>query len=342
LPNMNYFMLGPKGWGVYELVDGEPRPSGGGADLWRVPGFVDIHIHGAFGIDFMSASTEDIRRLSGLLGDCGYEGWLPTTITAPAADVQAALDRLPADDPMILGFHLEGPFLSPRFPGAQPPTAILDPVDAQGWSAIFEDPRLKVITMAPERPGALELIRRLSGRGVRVSMGHSDATYEEANLGFNAGARHTTHTYNAMRGLHHREAGLLGYALNQPGIQAELIYDRMHVSPAATEILLKAKTAENVIAVSDSTMATGLPDGTELEMWGLKATKGHGDVRLTGTSTLAGSAITLLDAFQNLAADFGPEVATRLCCLNARRTLGIQGVRKWVCFDLRGDLVEVD
>jgi N-acetylglucosamine-6-phosphate deacetylase len=303
---------------------------------------VDIHIHGAFGIDFMTASTAEVRELSGHLRSQGYEGWLPTTITASAEAVKSALARLPNDDPMILGIHLEGPFLSPSFPGAQPPSAIREPHDLEEWEPILSDPRLKVITMAPELPGALDLIRRLSRAGVIVSMGHSNATYEEANLGFNAGARHATHTYNAMRGLHHREPGLLGYVFNQPGIQAELVYDRFHVRPPAAEILLKMKGAEGVMAVSDSSAATGLPEGTVVEMWGLKAVKGAVDVRLLGTDTLAGSAITLLDAFRNLAADFGPEVATRLCCLNPRRALGMGGAKVWLTFDLRGELVEIE
>jgi len=336
--------FGPEGFGNYQVdwssdtVTFERVARAPEAIL--IPGFVDLHFHGAFGIDFMSASAEDMGVLCKRLEACGYELFLPTTVTASAADVKAALKNLP-DHPMIGGFHLEGPFISPVFPGAQPPSRIVPPPPVPSeWDEILEDPRLRVVTLAPEVPHALPLIARLFQRDVIVSMGHTNATYDEARFGYEFGARHTTHTYNAMRGLHHREAGMLGYALVQDGLTCELIYDRLHVSKEAAQILLKNKPANRVIAVSDSTLATGMPSGLSLNMWGHECVTHRGSVRLKANDALAGSAITLLEAFTNLAEDFGVETAIRLCCLNPRAALGIKGSpRVLVDLDLKYQVI---
>jgi N-acetylglucosamine-6-phosphate deacetylase len=331
-------LLGPEGFGVYAFDPTDPgsqpervsRPPHG----LLVPGFVDVHIHGAYGIDFMGASAEELRVLSGRLEEAGYEAYLPTTITASADRVLDVIGRLPVH-PAIAGFHLEGPFISPVFPGAQPPSAIAEPPDGPGpWDEVLDHPRLRVVTMAPELPRALELILWLQRREVIVSMGHTNATFEEARRGFEFGARHTTHTFNAMRGLHHREAGTVGFALQAEGLVCELIYDRQHVCREAARLLLNCKGAAGVIAVSDSTMATGMAPGLEIEMWGLKCLTHPGRVTLADGKTLAGSAITLLDAFRNLTQDFGEEAAIRLCSLNPRRALGMCGAPKvYVEFD---------
>lgn len=328
---------GPEGLGNYRVdwADGHPsfqrvsRP----AELVLIPGFVDIHFHGAFGLDFMSASRQDLLVLAEKLERQGYEACLLTTVTASPEAVRAALANFP-DHPMYAGFHLEGPFIAPEYPGAQPPSAISDPPPIpSNWDSVLDDFRMRVITLAPERPHALELIARLSGRGVIVSLGHTNATYEQARYGFEFGARHTTHTFNAMRPLHHREAGMVGYALAQDDLTSELIYDRLHVCRDAAALLLKSKPSDRVIAVSDSTMATGLPPNQKLEMWGLEVVTGRGEVRLASNGALAGSAITLRDAFQNLAEDFGLETAIRLCCVNPRRALGRTEVQTWVELD---------
>lgn len=332
-----YDTLGPEGFGVYDVdLSVYPptyirvsRPPKG----LLIPGFVDIHIHGAFGLDFMSGTTADIDQLCIKLDQAGYEGFLPTTVTASAADVKAALDRLPANK-MILGFHLEGPFISPEYPGAQPQEFIDEPPSTTSiWDPILDDSRLKVVTLAPEMPHALELISRLMKRGVVVSMGHTNATFEQARRGFEFGASQTTHTFNAMRGLHHREAGMVGYALTNDAMSCELIYDRLHVSPEAAALLIKCKPPEKIVAVSDSTLATGLPAGQTVKMWGLDCIIGKKQVRLASNGALAGSAITLLDAFRNLHEDFGPELAIRACCLNPRRSLKLGPPKLWLVLD---------
>jgi len=335
--------IGPNGFGVYEvtLQSGNLHWSAalGDADGLLFPGFVDIHFHGAYGVDAMSAKAGEYADLLSALEKVGYETVYPTTVTASVSDVEDFLANLP-DHPMVGGFHLEGPFISPEYPGAQPPPFIVDYATApKGWDKVLDDPRLKVITMAPERPGALELIKRLSLMGVKVSLGHTNATFEECQAAHNAGAAHATHTFNAMRPFHHREAGTVGYVLTS-SILTELIYDRLHVSKNSAKLLFQVKGAEDVIAVSDSTMATGMPSGSEITMWGLDVVVGEQEVRLKSNGSLAGSAITLADAFRNLVGDFGPETAIRACCLNPRRTMNLPEAKVWWRADLHGNLQE--
>jgi len=340
-----FLTLGPEGFGSYEVDFSFSPPrltrTDTDADHTLVPGFVDIHIHGAFGIDFMEATSQEMDLLCFKLAEQGYESFLPTTVTASLADVRKALKNLP-DNPMIAGFHLEGPFISPQHPGAQPPASIVDPNTAQEeWREVLEDERLKVVTLAPEVPGALDLTKFLTQHGVVVSMGHTDATFEQARAGYEAGAQHTTHTFNAMRGLHHREAGAVGYALVNDAVRCELIYDRVHVSKPAAELLVRSKPAGGLIAVSDSSKATGLAAGEKLTMWGHECVTRPGEVRLASSGALAGSAITLLDAFRNLAADFGAEVAIRACSLNPRAALRrLAPPTAYVLFDPQYEIVD--
>lgn len=318
--------VGPEGFRAYQVTWSDSGPKLEASEEAPTgilaPGFVDIHIHGAFGVDFMSAPTADVSRALDELADDGYEKMLLTTVTAPASDVRSFLGRMPAHS-LVAGVHLEGPFISPKFPGAQPPGSIALPsAQESGWNEIFADPRLRVVTLAPELEGSLELIRLLAGRSVKVGIGHTDATYEQALAGFTAGASHSTHTYNAMRPLHHREPGTVGFALTEDAFAAELIYDRVHVAPPAAQVLVRCKPADKLIAVSDGTMASGLGPGLRLSMWGLDVMTSEQDVRLLN-GTLAGSSITLRDAFRNLAQDFGPELAIRATSLNPRLLLGL-------------------
>lgn len=322
-----YDFLGPEGFGSYDVdwsanppqVERVSKPP----ERLLIPGLVDIHFHGAFGIDFMSASTSDMEVLVEKLAKNGYEALLPTTVSADSAAVLRAVSKLP-DHPAIAGFHLEGPFISEARPGAQPKGAIaIANWRDRAWDAVLDHPKLRIATVAPEIPGGVELISRLSKRGVIVSMGHTDATYDEARFGFEFGATHMTHFYNAMRPMHHREAGVIGYGLMNDSIRCELIYDRHHVCRDAAALLIRSKPPSGVIAVSDCSMAAGLPSGSKLEMWGLEAEVALGKVTLAGTDTLAGSAATLLDVFRNLHDDFGAETAIRCCCLNPRLALGI-------------------
>ena len=324
-------MLGPEGMSPvtaqFTSTELSTAPCDGNPDTYLVPGFVDQHIHGAFGVDFMSASPSEMRDLANGLRGKGYEFFLPTTVTASFDAVVRAVEAL--DLPMAPGFHLEGPFISQTFPGAQPKEYILDPPDpGSKWDRVFDNPKLRLITMAPELPGAVSLISRLASRGVLVNFGHTNATFAQLLTGSSAGLNGATHTYNAMRALHHREAGAVGFALSQAAIDCELIYDRVHVCPDAARLLVQCKAEEHLVAISDATMAAGLPVGTELTMWNHEVVVGPGDVRLAGSGTLAGSTITLADAFKNLSEDFGIETAIRSCSLNARRLLRLDAPPK--------------
>ena len=335
-----FIALGPSGTRSYavDLATMTMEPSDRAPEGYLVPGFVDLHIHGAFGRDFMSGTAEDLLAMADDLQRVGYESFLPTTITGSLEATRTALSHLPNGDSRIAGFHLEGPFISPKHPGAQPPQYIVEP--SSEWDDVLNDPRLRLITLAPEIEGGMALIERLAARGKVVSLGHTDATYAQVVEAVEAGAGHTTHTYNAMRPLNHREPGTVGAALTLSKLSCELIYDRVHVSRPAAEVLLRCKGPDGVIAVSDGTMAAGMPAGAEITMWGLECIVGEGQVRLKN-GTLAGSGITLYDAFRNLALDFGVETAIRLCCLNPRRALHMGEPRVWIVMDPEFRIAEI-
>jgi N-acetylglucosamine-6-phosphate deacetylase len=339
----DFRMLGPQGLGEYRYAPhGETaervRDAQESDAPWLVPGFVDMHFHGAFGHDLMASGTAELIELALHLERIGYDAVLLTTVTASFENVWQVVAHIPRLEMYRYGYHLEGPFISTAYPGAQPASFIQDfAAHGPAWQRLFDEIPPAMITLAPEIPGGMEAVQRLVAHGVRVSLGHTNATYAEVRQAVARGARQTTHTFNAMRPLHHREAGTVGAALISPELACELIYDRVHVSPPAAAVLQQAKGRGGVLAVSDSTMASGLAPGTELTMWDLSVRVGTGDVRLPD-GTLAGSAITLYDAFCNLAADFGPEFAIRATSYNPRAALGdpirtLADVRTWVELD---------
>lgn len=334
--------VGPAGVGAYSVTFGQAGPlfeacSGRPRHL-VCPGLVDVHIHGGFGIDLMSARRDEASLLADRLAEVGYEAALATTVSCGAAEALRLFDSV-SDVPLFTGVHLEGPFLSPSFPGAQPPGAIelADPSDP-AWKPVLEHPRLRLVTLAPEVHGAAALAEALSSRGVTVSAGHTGATYEQARI---PGLSHVTHCYNAMRPLHHREPGVLGAALTSDEWSVELIYDRVHVSRVAADVLQRCKPPGKIVAVSDGTMASGLAEGSRVTMWGLDCIVHADSVRTVARGNLAGSACTLLDVFRNLHDDFGPELAVRSCCLNPRAVAGLSAEpRVWLVLDQGLQIVE--
>lgn len=306
------------------------------------PGFVDVHIHGYNGVDFMSASSAELLRMADGLEAEGYEAFLPTTVSASAEAVLSALAQLP-EHPAIAGFHLEGPFISPKHPGAQPIDALeAIPEGSSAWDAVFDHPKLKWITLAPELAGAEGLINRLKGRGAVVSMGHSDATCAQVGDAVSWGASHVTHLFNAMRPFHHRSVGLAGAALTDERVSVEIIADRKHLDKRAVQLVLAAKPS-NTMAVSDGTAAAGLPKGTKLSMWGHDVVVGEGDVRLMDGG-LAGSAVTLRQIFKYLVEDFDALIAAWACCILPRLKLvgaGSPVPKVHLIFDAEGELVEI-
>lgn len=334
--------VGPAGFGAHTVrFDGGPpafEPASGSPRHLVCPGLVDVHIHGGFGVDLMAASPEDVARLADRLRQSGYEAALATTVSCGPGEALRMFDAV-AGEPLFCGLHLEGPFLSEAYPGAQRPEAIAaaDPLDP-AWGPVFDHPSLRIATLAPERPGCAELAARLAQRGVLVAAGHSGATFAEAAV---PGVSHATHCFNAMRPFHHREAGVVGAALTNDAWTAELIYDRAHVSREAADVLRRCKPKDKLVAVSDGTMASGMPEGSKVAMWGLDCTVRQGTVRIEATGTLAGSAVTLLDVFRNLHADFGPELAVRACAINPRPLAGAgRAPAVWLVLDAGLEIVE--
>jgi len=273
------------------------------------PGLVDLQVNGFAGVDLMAADVEEMRELARVLPRHGVTAFLPTLITAAAADTDRALDRLSTafatydgpPDPLAahcLGVHLEGPYLSSRRLGTHPPEHRRDPDPAElaAWRLRGD---VVAVTLAPELPGALDLVKSLAADGVLVSLGHSDATAHEAVLGFEAGARTVTHLFNAMSPLHHREPGLPGAALARPDIVIQLVLDGHHLAPEVVRIAWAAARGR-VVLVTDATAAAGRPDG-RYELAGVDLDVTDGAVRNVD-GTLAGSALTLPAAIANAVA----------------------------------------
>jgi len=283
----------------------EPDP----AQAWGpyvAPGFIDIHVHGWGGHD----ATGDADALSGMaraLLRQGVATFLPTApslsesaIPAFAERVRQWMPRAPADGAEPLGFNLEGPLLAPSRRGAHDPRVLRTP--EQFDRAVLDEASngLRVITIAPELPGALGLIERLTADGVIVSIGHSAATLEQAQAGYRAGARSTTHLFNAMTGVDHRAPGLAVAALTNDEVYAELIADGIHVHPSLWLIITRMKGPDHLLLVSDALPLAGTGDGTG-SVAGLAVEVRGGRATLAGSDTLAGSVIALDTAVRNLA-----------------------------------------
>ncbi|MDW8018139.1 MAG: N-acetylglucosamine-6-phosphate deacetylase [Thermus sp.] len=303
-----------------------------------LPGFLDLHVHGGGGFEVM-AGPEGVEGTLRFHLRHGTTGLLATTLTAPLPELERALKGIAQAmagpwGEALLGVHLEGPFLSPERLGAQPPFPLPpDPGVAQALLALAP---VRVLTLAPELPGALGLVRLLAQRGVRVQLGHTGAGYAEALAALEAGAMGFTHLYNAMTPLHHREPGTVGLALER-GRWAELIPDGLHVHPAALRLALKA--IPGLYFVSDAVAAAGMPDGPY--PLGAHRVEKRGEGVWLGEG-LAGSTLTLDRALRNLVAWGVPleEAARRLSALPARY-LGLAD-RGEIAPGKRADLVVLD
>jgi N-acetylglucosamine-6-phosphate deacetylase len=298
------------------------------------PGFVDLHIHGALGRDTMEASPEAFRAIRDYHASGGTTSLLLTTATAPMAEIQNALraiEQHAATIPQIVGAHVEGPFISPAKPGAQRAEFIREPsIDLT--RQLFETAAaIKLVTLAPELPGALELIDALRGRGIRVSGGHSDGWDEDARAAFEGGMRHVTHTFNCMstarrRGIE-RVAGLLEFAMSEPEILCELIADGHHVSPTLMKMLYRAKGAAGICLVTDATAGAGLPIGSRFSLAGRECVVDEGVCLLADRSALAGSSARMIDLVRNMVQLVGVPLheAVGMATDNPARAIGLGG-----------------
>jgi N-acetylglucosamine-6-phosphate deacetylase len=300
-------------------------------DATLAPAFFDIHIHGAAGHDAMEATPEALAAIGGFLASHGTASFLATTVTAPLDATLGAVSGLakliaqpPAEDAARpLGIHLEGPFLSHLKRGVQPAEHLLAPNIAV-FDRLFEaaEGHLRLMTLAPELPGAVELTAHATGRGVCVSLGHSNATAAETRAAIAAGAVSATHTFNAMRPLDHREPGILGTVLADDSLFAELICDGIHSMPEMTKIWWRAKGPERAILVTDAMSAAGMPDG-EYRLGGLAVQVANG--RAMSGGVLAGSVLTLDRALQNFLAftDATLDQGLRLLTVNPAKLTGL-------------------
>jgi N-acetylglucosamine-6-phosphate deacetylase len=300
------------------------------------PGFIDIHIHGGGGHDVMEAGADALQAVERLLAAHGVSSYFPTTVTAPMdatlpalarlADAIEAAEKPPAGELRArpLGIHLEGPFISHQRRGVHPPEDLLTPSVAafdRFWQA--GSGHIRVLTIAPELPGAVEVIAEASARGVCVSLGHSDADLNAARAGFAAGARHATHTFNAMRPLDHRDPGILGEVLTDARLSADIIADGIHLDPVIVELFLKAKGPDAAVLITDATAATGMPDG-RYRLGSLEVDVKDG--RCTAGGKLAGSVLTMDRAVRNVVqfAQWELQQAVRLATVNPARVAGVK------------------
>jgi N-acetylglucosamine-6-phosphate deacetylase len=326
-------------------LDLDEGPSDDGPYL--APGFVDVHVHGWGGHDAMGDRTA-LDGMARRLLRRGVTSFLPTAVTAPLGELAAFAERVrtwlpdaPADGAEPLGFNLEGPFLAAGRRGAHDPAHLQVPADVARTALEPLTDGLRLLTIAPELPGALDLIRWLRDRGVATSIGHSAATLDEARAGYAAGARSTTHLFNAMSGVDHRSPGVAVAALLDDDVYVELIADGIHVHPGLWPIVTRLKPADRLVLVSDALALAGMGDGRgwigglEVEVVGQRVT-------LAGTSTLAGSVIALDTAVRQLVASgVALPAAVSAASRNPLALLGITD-RGRLAVGQRADLVELD
>jgi N-acetylglucosamine-6-phosphate deacetylase len=325
------------------------------------PGLLDIHMHGGAGVDVMRASPDELSRLHQFLATHGVTGYFPTTVAAPLDATCLALERIAnsieaaqttraecAAQARPLGIHLEGPFLSHLRRGVHPPQNLLHPT-VEIFDRLWQAARghIRMMTIAPELPGAIEVIAHAAHRSVLVSLGHSDADLATARAAIAAGARHATHTFNAMRPLDHRQPGIVGEILTNSAISADIIADGIHLAPEIVQLFLTTKGKDRSVLITDAISATGMPDGSyqlgpiEVEVK---------DGKCLSEGRLAGSVLTMDRAVQNVmqfagwnlreavgAASLNPAHAARLA-LRGEITSGSKA--DFVVLDYRGKVLQ--
>jgi len=279
-------------------------------DAVLAPAFVDIHIHGGAGHDVMTPDSAGLAAMERMLAKHGVSSYFPTTVTAPLDKTLPALEHLAdtiearqkqSPDELRarpLGIHLEGPFISHVRRGVHPPENLLPPT-VETFERFWQAARgqIRMMTIAPELPGAREVIAEAARRGVCVSVGHSDADLETTRAAVAAGARHATHTFNAMRPLGHRDPGIIGEVLTDARLSADIIADGIHVAPEVVQLFLNQKGTEKTVLITDATAATGMPDGRyRLGDFEVEVSNGM----CTANGSLAGSVLTMDRAIRNV------------------------------------------
>ena len=334
-------------------VSGGLVPAGAaGSVRWTiVPGFVDVHVHGGGGHSFTAGDPDAVAQGCEFHLAHGTTTMLLSFVTAPADDLEAAARRIvglladstPALRSQVGGIHAEGPFLSAARCGAQDPEFMSDPdLDVIDGLLAAAAGHLRMMTIAPERPGAIEAIGQLAATGVIPAIGHTDATFDEAAAAIAAGATMATHLGNAMSPLHHRDPGVIGACLTAPEVCCELIVDGHHLHPSFVRLAAAAKGRHGFVLITDAMSATGVGDG-RYRLGRLDVEVRDGVARLAGGGSLAGSTLTMDAAYRNaVAAGLDEVVASRAASLNPARLLGIDGDVGSIEAGKRADLVVLD
>lgn len=343
-------------------IDSETQPSDNAdstvdlAGLTLFPGFIDVHIHGAMGIDTMETDDEGLQGISDFLASQGVTSWLPTLVPATAEQYESAINAVgecldpehsKKDDAArarVLGVHYEGPFVNSEQCGAlhrEHFRTFGSLADLDSLPAIKGERAIHMMTVAPEIPGGIELMKELRRRGWVVSIGHTRATAEVLDQAMTAGARHMTHFMNAMTPLHHRTLGAVGWGLVNDEVTCDVIADGIHVDPSILKLILRVKGAERISLISDAIAATGQGDG-EFQIWGEQIRVKDRQTR-NARGSIAGSVITMLDAVRMmLSLGFPEPEVSRMASTNPARLLGLDDDRGSVEEGKRADMVALD
>ena len=318
-----------------------------GATLF--PGFIDVHIHGAVGVDMMTAAASDLNRISEFLASHGVTGWLPTLVPAPAADYARSIKAIAEAIELnggarILGVHYEGPFVNSAQCGALRSEffrSFSGASDLDELARIDQPAAKHMITVAPEIEGGVELVQELNRRGWLVSLGHTRASFDLLDQAFEAGAHHMTHFMNAMTPLHHRSPGPVAWGLARDDVSCDLIADGIHLEPHILRLLLKLKGADRLSLISDAIAAAGMGDGA-YEIWGETITVKDGRTS-NPRGAIAGSVITMLDAVRTMQSLGASQVdVAKMAATNPARLLGVDHECGLIAEGKRADLVALD
>ena len=272
------------------------------AGMWVVPGLIDIHVHGAAGYEVMDATEQALHSMANFFAQHGVTSYLATTISASFESTLAAVENVsrtnqPPKGSRHLGVHLEGPYINPKFGGAQPPQQIRNP-NLNEFESWLSSGSVRMVTVAPELPGALQIIDRGVRDGIQFAVGHSMASHDQLLLAIGRGLHHATHTFNAMQAMNHRDPGVVGGVLTDDRIWAQLICDGVHVHPAVIKLLFRAKGVKRTVLITDAIGAAGLSDGNYSQLGqSIVVTNG---IAKTAEGRLAGSTLTLDKALRNM------------------------------------------
>jgi N-acetylglucosamine-6-phosphate deacetylase len=318
------------------------------ANYYLVPGFIDLHIHGAHGHDVMDGSEEALHKISHALAEEGVTGFLATTMTADNDYIENILKIIASIKPdstsaKILGAHLEGPFIAKEKMGAQMGEKIQLPDVSlmKHWQKVAQG-TIKIVTLAPELPGAIPLIKALRDMGIVASVGHTNATYDETCAAIAAGCTHATHLFNAMRGLHQREPGAVGALLLSEEVIAELIADGVHLHPAILQLILRLKGKDRLVLITDAMRAKCMGNG-QYELGGQPVFVQDNLAKLSD-GTLAGSVLRLPEAIKNMVkfSECSLADAIYMAATNPARVLGLEGSKGSIAVGKDADLVVMD